>query len=98
MQAKKMLRLCRVAKNRLEDLESVLPYVPAELEADLFVYNSHIALDELRHIAKYETINSVTTIQVTHIHQILRKIDYLLSVIPDAAKRELDNDEQRYDD
>ena len=90
MNAKKMIYLCDVALERLDDLEALLSHIPLEKKADRFIYTSMAAARELRHIARLETVYAVTVEQASHIQRILSKADFLLNIVPDAAKRELD--------
>jgi len=90
MNAKKMIRLCDTALQKLDDLESLLAYIPAEREADRFVYESIAAARELRHIARLETAHAVTVEQASHIQRILSKTGFFLNLVPNTAKKELD--------
>jgi len=90
MNAKKMLKLCRVAQDKLATIERLLSHIPPEKNADAFVYASVAAVKELRGIAKWETTCNVTVEQASHINSILSKADYLLKLIPRDVKRGLD--------
>lgn len=92
MNAKKMMRLCTAALNKLDDLEGLLVYIPPEQEAHKFVYESIAAVKELRGVAKWETAQNVTVEQASHIHRLLSKIDYYMKLVPNGAKKELDGD------
>lgn len=90
MNAKKMIRFCDTALQKLDDLESLLAYIPTERKADRFVYKSIAAARELRHIARLETAHAVTVEQASHIQRILSKTDFFLNLVPNTAKKELD--------
>jgi hypothetical protein len=95
MNAKKMVKLCGVALQKLDDLESLLAYIPIEQEADRFVYASMNAVKELRGIAQWETTHNVTTEQAGHIKQILGRIGTFMDLVHNSAKRALDDDKDR---
>lgn len=88
----KMLKLCKTALQKLDDLEALLSHFPAEKEADRFVYTGIRDVRELQQIAKFETQNKVTTQQAAHINRILEQGERLLQSLPDSARRELDDD------
>lgn len=90
MNAKKMIRLCKAARVKLDELEGLLAYVPSDQDASRFVYESMAAVYELIHIAKWETIHATTVSQASHIHRILSKTDYFLNLVPDSVKNESD--------
>jgi len=94
MNAKKMAKLCAVALQKLDDLESLLAYIPIEKEADRFVYESMNAVKELRGIARWETIHNVTLEQAGHIKGILGRIENFMAMVPKSAKRTLDDDKE----
>jgi len=94
MNAKKMIKLCGVASQKLDDLESLLAYIPMEREADRFVYESMNAVKELRGIARWETIHNVTVEQAGHIKGILGRIETFMALVPNSAKRTLDDDKE----
>jgi hypothetical protein len=88
MNAKKMIRLCNAALGKLDDLEGYLAYISPDKEANQFVYESMLAVRELKHIARWETYHNVTTQQASHIQQILSKTDYFLNLVPASARKE----------
>ena len=88
MNAKKMIRLCKAAHAKLDELEGLLAYIPAEQDASRFVYESMADAKELEHVAKWETIHAVTVCQASHIHRILSRTDYYLNLVPDSVKNE----------
>lgn len=90
MNAKKMAKHCKDASSKLEELEGLLAFIPPEKGASRFVYESMAAVRELRHIAKFETVHSVTVAQASHIHRILSKADYYLNLVPDIARDDSD--------
>jgi len=90
MNAGTMMRRCVLALHKLDKLEQLLSYIPAYREADRFTYTSIGEVRELHHIAKLETIHTVTVEQTSHIQRILSKVDFFLNLVPNAAKRELD--------
>lgn len=91
MTPKKMIRLCNTALQKLNDLESLASYIPSIREANRFVYESMAAVRELKHIARLETAHAVTVEQAAHIQRILSRTDFLMSLVPKQARKELDS-------
>jgi hypothetical protein len=92
MNIKKMLRLCRIAHDKLDDLEGVLVYLQQDTDAHEFVYESIPAVIELQHIARLETKHTVTVEQAAHIRSIIITADRYIGQVPGSAKRELGGD------
>ncbi len=90
MNAKTMIRRCDTALQKLDNLESLLAYIPTEKEANRFVYESIAVVHELKHIARLETAHAVTVEQASHIQRVLSKTDFFLNLVPNTAKKELD--------
>jgi hypothetical protein len=92
MNASKMTRLCNAVLQELEDLELFSSYIPDDCRVDQFIHESCVAVHELKGIAKWETINRVTTEQASHIQQIKVKVDKFMRMVPDSARREFEDD------
>jgi len=90
MTPKTMIRLCGAALQKLEDLEPLAVYLPSEARVNQFVYESIQAVRELKHVARLESAHSVTSAQVRHIHRIISKTNYFLSLVPGSVRNELD--------
>ena len=88
MNAKKMMRLCITATYQLNDLEAVLSSIPAEYEADRFVYTSLTQVRELHQIAEYETAGNMTREQTAHIRQVLMDIQRFIDIVPDDPRKQ----------
>ena len=74
-----MIKLCNNILHKLENIESqAVSLSPKQLK---WLYDTMRSLNELKHIAKYETDKKMTPFQVDHIH--------LLKLECSAAKEEL---------
>lgn len=92
MRANKMLQLCKQALSYLDDLESLLPHLSSEKDAARFVYEAIADVKELKHVAKFETVQNVTVEQATHMNRIMAQIEYYTRIVPDSVKREFNDD------
>lgn len=92
MTAKEMLRLCERARDRLDDLDAMLAYIPEEQQAHTFMRTSISDLIELEQIAKWETVRSVTKRQAQHIRRILSKTQELMRIASDKTHGQFDDE------
>jgi len=88
MKATKMLRTCKLVLQELEDLEEMLPFIPGDQRADQFIHESRGAVTELQLIAKFETVDNVTSEQALHIRTIQGRINKLRNMVPEDIRKE----------
>ncbi len=90
MKKSQMVNVCQRALKRLDELETLISYLPKTHHA--FVFQSSPAIRELLSIAETETVNRATTEQTLHIREIVDKINRLLSMVPKRALKDLESE------
>jgi len=78
-----MIGLCDMLLIRLNEADMLQQHLTAKHRA--FVLRSLSEVHELQQIAKLETINNVTTEQITHINQICDQLAHIFGQLPKSV-------------